>query len=60
MYLQYDIATDKELASCRSQSNLSRDVLYELHGGRSVIRISSDAVIKCGFGVTQEEATNQI
>jgi serine/threonine protein kinase len=60
MYLQHDIATDKELASCCARSNLDRDVLYELHGGHSVIRVSSDAVIKCGFGVTQEEATSQI
>ncbi|KAA8611883.1 hypothetical protein PtrV1_13759 [Pyrenophora tritici-repentis] len=57
MYLQHDTATDQELASYCARSNLDRDVLYELHGGHSVIRISSDVVIKYGYGLTQEEAT---
>lgn len=60
MYLRYDIATDQELARYGARSNLNRGVLYELHGGHSVIRVSSDVVIKCGFGVTQEEVTSQI
>ncbi|KAK7178148.1 hypothetical protein PMIN03_012785 [Paraphaeosphaeria minitans] len=30
-----------------------------MEGGHSIIRISDDLVIKCGVGVTQQEADNQ-
>jgi hypothetical protein len=59
MFLDLDTATDEELVSNCSRSNPNRNVLYELHGGRSVIRLSNDKVVKCGYGVTQEEYLNR-
>lgn len=59
MYLGPDIAIDEELISHCARSNPTRSVLYEFDGGRSVIRLSNDTVIKCGYGVTKEEFINQ-
>src|SRR5687768_5162700 len=59
MALQYETATDDEIAQHCRLSNPNRDILSELQGGISVIRISHDAVVKCGFSVTQLEAQNQ-
>lgn len=61
MRFTYEKATESQLAKLAGHcdcSNPTRDVLYELSGGRSVIKISDDTVVKCGFGVTQEEARN--
>ncbi|CAN9241599.1 unnamed protein product [Alternaria alternata] len=63
MRFTYEKATESQLAQLAGhcdRSNPTRDVLYELSGGRSVIKISDDTVVKCGFGVTQEEARNQL
>ncbi|KAF1360754.1 kinase-like protein [Lizonia empirigonia] len=59
MYLHHETATEEELVSYCAQSTPVRNVIYELEGGHSVVRISRDAVVKCGFGITQEEAENQ-
>jgi serine/threonine protein kinase len=59
MALQYDTATDDEIVQHCRRSNPNRDIISEFEGGRSVIRISEEAVVKCGFGVTQLEAQNQ-
>lgn len=60
MYLDPDTATDEELVRHCSRSNPAREVLFELDGGHSVIKISNDTVIKYGYGVTQEEFLNQL
>lgn len=60
MYLDPDTATDEELARYCSRSNPTREVLHELDGGHSVIKISNDVVIKCGYGVTYEEFLSQL
>jgi serine/threonine protein kinase len=59
MALQYNTATDDEIVQHCRRSNPNRDIVSEFEGGRSVIRISEEAVVKCGFGVTQLEAQNQ-
>lgn len=61
MRFTYKKATKSQLAQLASYYNCfnpTRDVLYKLSGGRSVIKISDDTVVKCGFRVTQEEARN--
>jgi serine/threonine protein kinase len=59
MPLRYDTATDEEIVQyCRS-SNPNRYIIFELEGGRSVIKFSEDVVVKFGFGVYQHEAQNQ-
>lgn len=59
MYLHHETATEEELVSYCTQPNPVRNVIHELEGGHSVVRISTDAVIKYGFGITKEEADNQ-
>jgi serine/threonine protein kinase len=59
MVLQWNTATEEEIIQHCLRSNPVRDVISELDGGLSVIRISEDAVVKCGFGVSQFEAANQ-
>jgi serine/threonine protein kinase len=59
MALQYNIATNDEIAQYCSRSNPNRDVISEFEGGLSIIKISEDVVVKCGLGVTQWEAQNQ-
>jgi serine/threonine protein kinase len=59
MALRYDIATDEEIAEHCPRSNPARDVISELDGGLSVIKISERVVVKCGSGVTHLEAQNQ-
>jgi serine/threonine protein kinase len=58
MYLHHETATEDELVSYCVQSPV-RNVVHKLEGGHSVLRISQDAVVKCGFGITQEEAEDQ-
>ncbi|KAF2245163.1 kinase-like protein, partial [Trematosphaeria pertusa] len=57
--LQWNTATEDEIIWHCSRSNPDRNVISELKGGLSVIRISEDAVVKCGMGVTEFEARNQ-
>jgi serine/threonine protein kinase len=59
MAIPWDTATEDEIIQHCLRSNPNRDVISELDGGLSVIRISGDAVVKCGFGVSQFEAANQ-
>ncbi|PVI04916.1 hypothetical protein DM02DRAFT_494967, partial [Periconia macrospinosa] len=58
MALQWRTATDEQIIHYCSRSNPGRNVISELAGGISVIRIS-DAVVKCGIGITESEASNQ-
>ncbi|KAH7394027.1 hypothetical protein DE146DRAFT_115060 [Phaeosphaeria sp. MPI-PUGE-AT-0046c] len=59
MYLDRDTASDEELVRHCSRSNPTRDVIHELDGGLSVIRISNDTVVKYGYGVAYEEFVSQ-
>jgi aminoglycoside phosphotransferase len=59
MAIQWDTATEDEIIQHCLRSNPDRDVISELEGGLSVIRISEDVVVKRGFGVSQFEAANQ-
>lgn len=59
MALQWSTATEDEIIQHCSCSNPDRNVIGELEGGLSVIRISGDAVVKCGISVTEFEAHNQ-
>lgn len=59
MAIKWDQATDDEIIQHCLRSNPHRDVISELDGGLSIIRISEDAIVKCGFGVSQYEAVNQ-
>jgi aminoglycoside phosphotransferase len=59
MAFQYDIATPEDIIEHCSRSNSSREVISELDGGLSVIKLAEDVVVKCGFGGTQLEADNQ-
>lgn len=59
MGIEWNTATEDEIIQHCLRSNPDRDVISELDGGLSVIRISEDAVVKCGFGVSQFEAANQ-
>ncbi|KAF2248726.1 hypothetical protein BU26DRAFT_564427 [Trematosphaeria pertusa] len=59
MAIQWNTATEDEIIQHCLRSNPDRDVVSELDGGLSVVRISEDAVVKCGFGVSQFEAANQ-
>lgn len=58
MNLSHEKATEEEIVSQCAWSDPTRIVLHEIPGGYSVIRIG-DAVVKYGFGITQEEALNQ-
>jgi serine/threonine protein kinase len=57
--LDYRTATVSEIVQHCSRRNPDRIVISELEGGHSIIRISKDVIIKCGFSVTQQEADNQ-
>ncbi|OCL07946.1 kinase-like protein [Glonium stellatum] len=59
MALRYDTATNDEIVQHCLRSNPDRNVISELEGGLSIIRISEDAIVKCGLGVTEFEARNQ-
>jgi len=59
MDMQWDKATEDKIIQHCLRSNPNRDVISELDGGLSVIRISEGVVVKCGFGVSQFEAANQ-
>ncbi|PVH92352.1 hypothetical protein DM02DRAFT_620000, partial [Periconia macrospinosa] len=59
MYLHHETATEEEIVCLCARSTSARNVIHELEGGHSVVRISKDAVVKCGFGITKEEADNQ-
>lgn len=59
MTFQWDTATDDEIVQHCSRSNVNRNVISEIEGGLSVIKISENAVIKYGMGVTRFEAYNQ-
>lgn len=59
MTLKYDTATEDEIIQHCSLSNPNRKIISELKGGNSIIQLSEDAVVKCGFGVTKLEAQNQ-
>jgi serine/threonine protein kinase len=59
MTLQWNTASEDEIIRHCSRSNPDRNVISELEGGLSVIRISEDAVVKCGISVTEFEAHNQ-
>ncbi|KAI1667294.1 Protein kinase domain containing protein [Pyrenophora tritici-repentis] len=59
----YENATEEQLAQLAAhchRSNPNRDIIHELLGGHSVIRMSNDVVVKRGFGVLQEELLNQM
>jgi serine/threonine protein kinase len=60
MAIQWDTATEHEIVQHCLRSNPDRKIISELDGGLSLIRISEEAVVKCGFNVTQFEATNQL
>lgn len=59
MALQWATATEDEIVQHCLRSNPGRDIISEPEGGQSVIRISEDAVVKCGISVTRFEAANQ-
>lgn len=59
MPLRSDTATNDKIVQHCLRSNPDRDVISELEGGVSVIRISKDTVVKCGLSVTEFEARNQ-
>jgi thiamine kinase-like enzyme len=59
MALRWKTATEQEIIRHCLRSNPSREVISELAGGISVIRLPEDAVVKCGFGVSHFEAVNQ-
>ncbi|KAF2453024.1 hypothetical protein BDY21DRAFT_145168 [Lineolata rhizophorae] len=59
MAIRWDTATEDEIIRHCLRSNPDRDVVSELDGGLSVVRISEDAVVKCGLDVSQFEAANQ-
>ncbi|KIV98464.1 uncharacterized protein PV09_09730 [Verruconis gallopava] len=57
--IQWETATENEIIQHCSRDNPNREIVSELDGGLSVIKISEDAVIKCGLGVNEFEAANQ-
>jgi len=59
MAIQWNTATEQEIIQHCLRSNPDREIISELDRGLSVIRISEDAVVKCGFSVSQFEAANQ-
>ncbi|PSN59015.1 hypothetical protein BS50DRAFT_509324 [Corynespora cassiicola Philippines] len=59
MVLNWNTATEDEIIQHCSRSNPGRNIISEFEGGLSVIRISENAVVKCGMGVTKFEANNQ-
>lgn len=59
MAFRYDTATNDEIVQHCLRSNPDRNVISELEGGLSIIRVSEDAVVKCGLGITANEARNQ-
>lgn len=59
MAIQWDTATESEILQHCLLSNPNREIISELDGGLSIIRISKDAVVKCGLDVSRFEAENQ-
>ena len=59
MAFDYRSATEHDFFQFCSHLNPTRTVISELEGGLSIIKVSSDVVIKCGVGVSQQEADNQ-
>jgi serine/threonine protein kinase len=59
MAFDYKTASVEDFSRVCSRHNPDRIVISEIEGGHSIIRVSNDAVIKCGMHVTQEEADNQ-
>jgi serine/threonine protein kinase len=59
MVFQYETATNDEIVLHCRRTNVKRDIISEFEGGRSVVKLSEDAVVKYGYGVTQLEAWNQ-
>lgn len=58
MSLHWETATDDELVLHCMRSNPNRVVISEFDGGLSIIKLG-DAVIKCGYGVSEYESMNQ-
>lgn len=59
MAFDYKTASEEDFSRFCSRLNPTRTIISELEGGHSIIRVSDDVVVKCGFGVTQHEADNQ-
>lgn len=59
MVLQHETATNDEIVQHCLRSNPDRTIISEFEGGLSVVKLSEDAIVKCGYGVTQLEAQNQ-
>ena len=59
MAIRWATATEDEIAQHCLRSNPNLNLLSDPECGRSVIRISEDAVVKCGMSVTRFEAANQ-
>ncbi|KAF2703702.1 hypothetical protein K504DRAFT_392029 [Pleomassaria siparia CBS 279.74] len=51
MYIYLETVTEEEIVCRCDRSTAARDVVHELEGGHSVVRISKDAVVKCGFEI---------
>jgi len=56
--LSHEIATNEEIAEFCSAPTSNR-VLFHIQGGATVVQISSHAVVKFGFHITEFEAQNQ-
>lgn len=52
------VEDDKIVRLC-SASNPEREILSQIEGGGSVVKISEDACVKIGYGVQEDEANNQ-
>jgi serine/threonine protein kinase len=52
-------ATNADIVHHCSPSNPDRIVLSQVSGGGSVVRIFPDTVVKCGYGITENDAINQ-
>ncbi|KAK7177888.1 C6 zinc finger domain protein [Paraphaeosphaeria sporulosa] len=59
MVFDYRTASEQDFSRFCSRLNPTRMIISELEGGLSIIKVSNDVVIKCGVGVTQQEADNQ-
>lgn len=56
---QWTTSIEDELVKHCSRDNPNRTIVEELQMGCSIIRISEDAVVKCGWGITEAEVSNQ-
>jgi len=59
MAFDYRSASEQDFFQFCSRLNPTRTVISELEGGLTIIKVSNDVVIKCGVGVSQQEADNQ-